>query len=414
MGARVRGQRDHDVVLFGATGFVGRLTAAYLAEHAPSGVRFALAGRSPERLAAVRDDLGPAAAAWPLVRVDAADPDSVRALARSTDVVATTVGPYLRYGLPLVHACAEAGTDYADLTGEVLFVRESLDTCADAARDSGARIVHSCGFDSVPSDIGVLLLAERVRADGEGTLEDTSLVVRSMRGGVSGGTVDSARAMAQAVAADRSLAKLMVDPYALSPDRDAEPDAGASPDSVRIRRDASVGAWVGPFVMAPYNTRVVRMSNALQGWAYGRTFRYREAMAYGDDLAAPLRAVGVSVGLAVGLAGLAFGPTRAVLDRFLPAPGEGPDEESRRNGGFDIEIRTRTTTGGVYRAVVAAQGDPGYQATAVMLGESALALTLDGDALPDIAGVLTAASGIGVRLAERLRTAGFTLTVDRP
>jgi short subunit dehydrogenase-like uncharacterized protein len=401
------------VVVFGATGFVGRLTAEYLAEHAPADVRIALAGRSAERLAAVRAGLGPRAAAWPLVVADTTDAESVRALARSTDVVATTVGPYLRYGLPLVRACAEEGTDYADLTGEVLFVRETLHSYAEAARGSGARIVHSCGFDSVPSDLGVLLLAERARVDGQGTLEDTTLVVRTMRGGFSGGTVDSARATAQAVVADRSLAKSMIDPYALSPDRDAEPDAGPFPDAVRIRRDSSVGAWVGPFVMAPYNTRVVRMSNALQGWSYGRTFRYREAMAYGDDLAAPLRAVAVSAGLAVGIAGLAFGPTRAVLDRFLPAPGEGPDEETRRTGSFDIEIRTRTTTGAVYRAVVAAQGDPGYQATAVMLGESALALALDRDSLPERTGVLTPASGIGVPLAERLRAAGFTLSVER-
>ena len=406
-------EREHDVVVFGASGFVGRLTADYLAAHAPSDLRIALGGRSLDRLAAVRDGLGEVAAEWPLVVADTSDEDSVTELARSTRVVATTVGPYARYGLPLVAACAEAGTHYADLTGEVLFVRDSLRSYADAARASGARIVHSCGFDSVPSDIGVLLLAEQARADGEGTLESTTLVVRSMRGGISGGTIDSGRAMAQAIAADRSLAKVMVDPYALSPDRAAEPDAGPSPDMVRIRRDASVGAWVGPFVMAPYNTRVVRMSNALQDWSYGRTFRYREAMAYGDDLAAPLRAVGVSAGLAVGIAGLAFGPTRAVLDRFLPAPGEGPDEETRRNGGFDIEIRTRTTSGAAYRAVVAAQGDPGYQATAVMLGESALTLALDGELLPERAGVLTPASGLGVRLAERLRAAGFTLTVDR-
>ena len=406
-------EREFDVVAFGASGFVGRLTADYLARHAPSDLRIALAGRSAERLTAVRDGLGEVAADWPVVVADTSDTDAVQSLARSTRVVATTVGPYARYGLPLVAACADAGTHYADLTGEVLFVRDSLDRYADVARGSGARIVHSCGFDSVPSDIGVLLLAEQARSDGEGTLESTTLVVRSMRGGISGGTIDSGRAMAQAIAADRSLAKVMVDPYALSPDRAAEPDAGPSPDMVRIRRDASVGAWVGPFVMAPYNTRVVRMSNALQDWSYGRTFRYREAMAYGDDLAAPLRAVGVSAGLAVGIAGLAFGPTRAVLDRFLPAPGEGPDEETRRNGGFDIEIRTRTTSGAAYRAVVAAQGDPGYQATAVMLGESALTLALDGELLPERAGVLTPASGLGVRLAERLRAAGFTLTVDR-
>ncbi len=342
---RVRGRREHDIVVFGATGFVGRLTAEYLAEHAPAGVRIALAGRSADRLAAVRAGLGARAAAWPLVVADTTDAESVRALARSTDVVATTVGPYLRYGLPLVRACAEEGTDYADLTGEVLFVRESLHSYAEVARGSGARIVHSCGFDSVPSDLAVLLLAQRAATEGQGTLEDTTLVVRSLRGGVSGGTVDSARATAQAVAADRSLARMLVDPYALSPDRDAEPDAGPAPDAMRIRRDPSVGAWVGPFVMAPYNTRVVRMSNALQDWSYGRTFRYREAMAYGDDLAAPLRAVAVSAGLAVGVAGLAFGPTRAVLDRFLPAPGEGPDERTRREGSFEIEVRTRTTTG---------------------------------------------------------------------
>jgi short subunit dehydrogenase-like uncharacterized protein len=407
------GTRELDVVVFGASGFVGRLTAAYLAAHAPTDLRIGLGGRSLERLTAVRDGLGEVAADWPLVVADTSDEDAVRALARSTHVVATTVGPYARYGLPLVAACAAEGTHYADLTGEVLFVRESLQAYADAARASGARIVHSCGFDSVPSDIGVLLLAERARTDGEGTLESTTLVVRSLRGGISGGTIDSGRAMVQAIAADRSLAKVMVDPYSLSPDRAAEPQVGAVSDAVRIRHDSSVGAWVGPFVMAPYNTRVVRMSNALQGWSYGRTFRYREAMAYGGDALAPLRAVAVSAGVTAVIAGLAFGPTRSVLDRFLPAPGEGPDEETRTNGGFDIEIRTTTTSGAAYGAVVSAQGDPGYAATAVMLGESALALAVDGELLPDRTGVLTPASGIGSRLAERLRLSGFTMDVER-
>lgn len=405
-------QRDLDLVVFGATGFVGRLVAEHLAAHAPDGVRVGLAGRDADKLAGVRATLGARAEQWPLVVADAGDRASVDALARSARVVITTVGPYLRYGMPLVEACAEAGTDYVDLTGEVLFVQQTLEHAAEAARASGARIVHSCGFDSVPSDLGVLLLAEAARADGAGELEDTAMVVRSMKGGFSGGTIDSARAMAEAVAADRSLLGAMVDPYALSPDRDAEPDAGRTPDAAPIRRDGSVGAWVGPFVMAPYNTRVVRLSNALQGHAYGRGFRYREAMAYGDDLAAPLRAAAVSAGVAVGLAGFAFGPTRAVLDRLLPAPGEGPDEETRRNGSFETETRARTSTGASYRCVIAAQGDPGYAATAVMIGESALAL-LDRDRLPDRAGVLTPASGIGAVLADRLRAAGFRIDVGR-
>ncbi|MFN8169367.1 MAG: saccharopine dehydrogenase NADP-binding domain-containing protein [Candidatus Nanopelagicales bacterium] len=406
-------QRDLDIVVFGATGFVGRLVAEHLAAYAPDGVRIGLAGRDADKLAAVRDGLGAGAQEWPLVVADAGDRASVDALARSARVVVTTVGPYLRYGMPLVEACAEAGTDYVDLTGEVLFVQQTLAHCADAARASGARIVHSCGFDSVPSDLGVLLLAEAARADGAGELEDTAMVVRSMKGGFSGGTIDSARAMAEAVAADRSLLGAMTDPYALSPDRDAEPDAGRSPDAAPIRRDGSVGAWVGPFVMAPYNTRVVRLSNALQGHAYGRGFRYREAMAYGDDLAAPLRAAAVSAGVVVGLAGFAFAPTRAVLDRLLPAPGEGPDEESRRTGSFETETRARTTSGASYRCVIAAQGDPGYAATAVMMGESALALVLDRDRLPGLTGVLTPASGIGAVLADRLRAAGFRIDVGR-
>ena len=165
--------------------------------------------------------------------------------------------------------------------------------------------------------------------------------------------------------------------------------------------------------MAPYNTRVVRLSNALQDHGYGRRFRYREVMAYGDDLGAPLRAAAVSAGVAAGIAAMAFGPTRALLDKVLPAPGDGPDEETRRNGSFETETRTRTSTGAAYRCVIAADGDPGYQATAVMIGESALALVLDRDRLPDRAGVLTPASGIGAVLADRLRAAGFRIDVER-
>src|SRR5688500_18899903 len=185
--------RDLDIVVFGATGFVGQLVSRHLAEHAPTDVRIGLAGRSADRLAAGRADLGPRAAAWPLLVADTRNPASLAALAEATRVVATTVGPYARYGLPLVEACARAGTDYADLTGEVLFVRDSIDGYEQASSASGARIVHACGFDSIPSDLAVLLLHEQAQADGAGELEDTTLLVRSMRGGVSGVTIDSLR-----------------------------------------------------------------------------------------------------------------------------------------------------------------------------------------------------------------------------
>jgi short subunit dehydrogenase-like uncharacterized protein len=223
MSAATNSTRSHDVVIFGATGFVGRLVSEYLAEHAPDGVRIALAGRSRQRLVEVRATLPPRARDWPLVVADVADPSSLRELAESTTALASTVGPYLRYGLPVVQACADAGTHYADLTGEVLFVRKAIDAVDARARETGARIVTACGYDSIPSDLGVLLLHERAVADAAGGLLDTTLHAKS-KGGLSGGTIDSSRAQLEAVGEDKALRKVIFDPYALSPDRAAEPD----------------------------------------------------------------------------------------------------------------------------------------------------------------------------------------------
>ena len=406
--------RDLDVVVFGATGFVGRLTAEHLAAAAPRDVRIGLAGRSRDRLQAVRDGLGDRAADWPLLVADSADDASLARLAGATTVVATTVGPYARYGLPLVRACAAAGTHYADLTGEVLFVRRSIDAAHETAVGTGARIVHSCGFDSVPSDLGVLLAAEQARADGAGELTDTTLLLVSARGGVSGGTVDSVRGLVDEARSSGEARRLLADPYSLSPDRPAEPDLGGERDSFGVRRESALdGRWTAPFVMASFNTRIVRRSNALTGWAYGRGFRYREVMGVGRSPLAPVLAGAVAAGVGGLLAGLALPPTRFVLDRVLPAPGEGPGEKARQAGHFRTETTAGTTGGARYRATVAAKGDPGYAATAVMLGESALALALDGERLPDRAGVLTPATGIGQPLVDRLRDAGMTLEVER-
>jgi short subunit dehydrogenase-like uncharacterized protein len=401
--------RDLDLVLYGATGFVGRLTAEHLAATAPPDLRVALAGRSADKLAALRDDLGPAAAGWSLEVADAADAAALEALAARARVIATTVGPYLRHGSELVAACARAGTHYADLTGEVLFVRRSADELHDLARSTGARIVHACGFDSIPSDLGVQLAHRRAQADGAGELTETTLLVRSMKGGLSGGTIDSMRAMVEEIRRDPAARRLLADPHALSTDRAAEPTKGEA-DQLLPRRDPQLGVWTAPFVMASFNTRIVRRSNALQGWAYGKGFRYRETMGVGSGPAAPLLATGIAAGLGAGMAGMVIGPTRKLLDLVLPDPGEGPDEEARRDGHFRIEVHADTTGGARYRAVVAAQGDPGYAATAVMLGQSALALALDDD-LPDAAGVLTPATGIGPPLVERLRAQGFTAEV---
>jgi short subunit dehydrogenase-like uncharacterized protein len=400
--------RDLDVVLFGATGFVGKLTAEYLAGAAPDEARIGLAGRSEEKLKRVRDDLGARAADWPLIVADSKDAATLAELAGRTTAVATTVGPYRRYGIALVEACAAAGTHYADLTGETLFMRETIERFDAPAEASGARIVHTCGFDSIPSDIGVLVLHQAA-----GELTDTTLVVRKVRGGVSGGTLASLKGTVDDVKKDRSLARVLADPYALSPDRDAEPKLGNEADLRGAEHSEEFGTWVGPFVMAPVNTRVVRRSNALQDWAYGRRFRYREVMAFGSGLMGRAKALGVGGGMAALTVGLALPPSRFVLDRVLPSPGEGPKEDLVRKGLFVIEIHARTPAGEHCICRVEAQGDPGYGATSVMLGQSALCLSLDGDRLPDRAGVLTPATAMGSVLADRLRAAGQTFDVSR-
>ncbi|HEX9528284.1 MAG TPA: saccharopine dehydrogenase NADP-binding domain-containing protein [Streptosporangiaceae bacterium] len=405
--------RELDVVLFGATGFVGRLVGGYLAAHAPDGVRIGLAGRSAQRLADVRSQLGAAASGWPLLVADSADREPLAALARAASVVATTVGPYRHQGLRLVKACAMAGTDYADLSGEVLFIRESIDRCHDLAAGTGARIVHCCGFDSIPSDLGVLSLHEAARADDAGELADTTLVVTGAKGGVSGGTLTSGMGQWEEMAANADSRRVVEDPYALSPDRAAEPDLGDQRDLDWFAYDGKLGIWVAPFLMAGLNTRVVRRSNALQDWAYGRRFRYREVTGFGASPAGAVPAAALATATKALTAGMAFAPSRALAGRLLPLLGEGPSERARRTGFFRMEIHARTSAGVRYAGKIEARGDPGYAATSVMLGESALCLALDRDRLPDRAGVLTPATAMGAALADRLRSAGHTLTTQR-
>ena len=397
--------RELDIVVFGATGFVGKLTAEYLAEHAPEGVKIGLGGRSEEKLARVKSELG---VDWPTVVADSSDAGSMKALAERCRVVATTVGPYRKYGMPLVEACATAGTDYVDLTGEVFFIRESINRFHDVASSSGARIVHCCGFDSIPSDLGVWLLHQEA-----GELEDTTFMVRGMKGGPSGGTLESMKGMIDEAKADADARRLMGDPYALSPDRSAEPNLGDESDVRMPVEDKETGEWLGPFVMAAINTRVVRRSNALQDWAYGRRFRYRETTAMGAGVAGRAKATALSGGVGAAVGAMSLGPTRAVLDRFLPKPGQGPSEEARAKGFFKIEIHARAASGERYVCRVSAKGDPGYAATAVMLGEAALALAQDRERLPERAGVLTPATALDGALVERLRAAGQTFEVSR-
>ncbi|MGW0056890.1 saccharopine dehydrogenase family protein [Nocardia nova] len=409
--------REFDLVLFGATGFVGRLTAQYLAEAAPADARIALAGRSPEKLTAVRDELGGGAAIWPLLVADSSDQAALDALAARTKVVVTTVGPYLRYGLPLAQACANAGTHYADLTGEPLFIRECIDRFGERAAETGAKIVNSCGYDSIPSDLSVYRLYRRSVEDNTGELTDTTLVAW-LKGGASGGTIDSGRAMMEAIATDPAKGSVLSHPYSLSPDKSMEPDVGRQSDQALSRAsaiDPSLDGWVATFVMAAHNTKVVRRSNGLLGWVYGKNFRYREVMSAGSSPAAPLVAAGMAGGIVATMTAGALlsrvSVGRRLLDRILPKPGTGPGEQARRSGWFTMKTFADTTSGARYVCTFAGQGDPGYQATSVMLGEAGLCLAFD--ELPELAGILTPASAMGDPLTDRLRRSGMTIEVER-
>jgi len=412
-------QRELDIVLYGATGFVGKLTAQYLAK-AGGAARIGLAGRSAERLLAVRETLGDAAKEWPLITADASSPSSLNDMAARARVVVTTVGPYTKYGLPLVAACAAAGTDYADLTGETMFVRESIDTYHKQAADNGARIVHACGFDSIPSDLTVYALFQQARKDGTGELGETNFVLRAMAGGVSGGTIASMMEVLATASSDPEARRLMNDPYTLTTDRSVEPEFGHQSDTP-WRRGRQIapelgGIWTGAFAMGAPNSRIVRRSNALLGWAYGPKFRYAENMSVGSSVVAPLAAaLGTATNAAIlGLGSRYFNKLpRGILERIVPSPGTGPSERARENGHYRVETYTTTTSGARYRTTMAQRGDPGYKATSVLLGECGLALALDRDRLSDLRGVLTPAAAMGDVLLTRLPAAGATLNTVR-
>lgn len=404
--------RDVDLLLFGVTGFVGRLTAAHLLAHAPADLRIGLAGRSPQRVEAVRDELGGRAADCPVIVADSDDIASLEAVADRSRVVVSTVGPYSGRGLGLVGACAKAGTHYTDLTGEVLFVRDSIDSFDAVARSTGARIVHSCGADAVPSDLSVLATADAARAEGDGELTRVHAYWRVLKGGASGGTLASMAEDIRARKEDRRAAAVAGDPYALSPDRDDEPEPRGVRETARVGRAPSLPGWETPYLLSAYNAQVVRRSNAVDGYAYGRGLRYRETLATGTGPFAPVMAGAVAAAQSALMAGYATTYTRPLMNVLLPAPGEGPSEDAMRRGRFLLEVRAETTSGARWITRIGAAKDPGYGGTAVMLGEAAVALAR-GQGLPPRSGVLTPATGIGSALIDRLRAQGFTLTTER-
>lgn len=402
--------REFDVIVWGATGFTGQLVVEYLAEtYGVDGeLRWAIAGRNHSKLETVRksclaegqrDKL-------PILIADSADPISLASLVQQTSVLCTTVGPYAKYGTPLVAACVDAGTHYCDLTGEVQWMAKVIPQYQKAAEASGARIVHTCGFDSVPFDMGNWYL-QQVMFERHGVYaQKVKARVGRNRGAASGGTIASILNMMEEARHDPSIRRQVANPYVLYPE--GTPAGQDGPDQTGAIFDPDFNQWTSPFIMAAINTRVVRRSNALLGFPWSEEFRYDEATLNTSRYKATLTSVAGGIGLLT----LAVGPTRRLAQRFLPKPGEGPTRAQREAGyyevffrGIDPNDRSRDTT-----IKVSGDLDPGYGSTSRMLGEAAVCLARD--ELTVGGGFWTPASALGGKYLERLTTkAGLTFEV---
>jgi short subunit dehydrogenase-like uncharacterized protein len=370
--------RPYDVVVFGATSFVGKLLCWYFASHFRSGgLKWAAAGRSIEKLELMRRSLDKTDAEVPLIIADARDERSLAVMCAQTAVVVSTVGPYALYGEPLVKVCAELGTDYCDLSGEVQWIRRMLDRYEKTARKTGARIVHSCGFDSVPSDLGVHFLQKRAFERFGRYCSHVKMRVKGIRGGASGGTIASLVNVAKEAAGNPALGRELKNPYLLCP-RDHQPKARQESLN-RPQYDSDFEAWLAPFIMAGINIRVVHRSSALRNYPYGEDFRYDEAMLTGAGMRGRMTAYAIAGALGGFVAMTAMAPTRWLLQRFvLPAPGQGPSPRSQAEGFYDLRFLGIFDDARTIAAKVTGDADPGYGSTSKMLGQVAACLAHGG------------------------------------
>ena len=392
-----RHDRSFDIILMGATGFTGSLVAAHL-ESAAAGLSWGIAGRNDEKLQRIVQTVAPSAR---YLIADSLSETDMSNIARQAKVVISTAGPFAQIGTPLVAACVQHGTDYVDITGETQWVRQMVDTYQDAAEASGARIVHCCGFDSIPSDLGVMRLAHSLRSTAT-HIEILGLITR-LKGGLSGGTLASMQNVLKA-AKDRSVARVLRHPFSLNPR--PLPDLREPPDQLDEAYVPELETWTAPFVMAAINTRVVRRSEALRGFE-PTALHYHESV----RAKSKLKAVAAATSIKAGVVSQAFAPTRAVSKLFLPRPGDGPSEAERQAGCFEMTLygRARGSTMYTHRMTVSADSDPGYSATAKMLGESALCAL---ETQTEMGGIHTPATAFGDALIRRLESVGIYINLE--
>lgn len=387
--------RDFDIVVYGATGFTGALVAEYLQTH-HSEIRWAIAGRSPSKLESVKKQLGNAE--LPTIEADSGSAVDMAHLAGTAKVIISTVGPYAQHGTKLLEACAAEGTHYCDLTGEPQWMAAVFEKVSDMAEESGARLVHCCGFDSIPSDLGVFV-AQKIMRERHGVYAThVSGRMGPSKGAVSGGTVASMLLAMEQGVSDPIARKALNNPYALYP---AELDPGVDgADQKGVKWDDNFDSWTGPFVMAAVNSKVVRRSNALASLIYGADFAYDEAMLTTNRRSALLLAGGMGAGMLA----FAIGPLRRMIAKKLPQPGEGPSPSERENGFFEFFVHAKhpDSTQKDVRVAVKGKRDPGYGATSRMIAQAGLCLAFDD--LDVEGGIWTPATALGVHLVDRLAT----------
>lgn len=390
----------YDLVVFGATSFVGKIMCRYLLDYAQKHEDFswAMAGRSSIKLERLKSELGQSAKRIDVLVADADNAAELQNICERTRVIITTVGPYALYGEALVKACAESGTDYCDLTGEVQWIDRMLQRYEETAKQSGARIVHCCGFDSIPSDLGSFFTQQQAIADFNEPCQEIKMAVKAASGGISGGTVASLINVTKEAVADPGLRRKLADPYLICPE-----------DTIRLRQrnvtkaeyDNDFHSWVAPFVMAAINTRVVMRSGALLD-QYGDDFKYSEAMMMGKGLKGRLAANALTAGLGSFMVAAAVKPSRWVLEKFVvPKPGEGPSAESQENGFYDLRFHGETASGQNLLVKVTGDKDPGYGSTAKMLVQAGLCMAKDMEG--KAGGFWTPASLFGDILIDRLQ-----------
>ena len=386
----------YDIVVYGATGFTGQLVAEYLAAHYRDDkqLKWAMAGRSLDKLKAVREAIG-ASADTPLIAADSGDVASLKAMIAQTRLVISTVGPYQLYGADLLAACAASGTDYVDLCGEPVWMRQMIDAQQANAQQSGARIVFSCGFDSLPFELGVFFCQEEAKKVFGAPAHRVKGRVRAMKGTFSGGTYASIKATFAAAAKDLSLVAMLKNPFVLTPGFEGP----KQPPGNKPALDEELKSWTAPFVMSTINTRSIHRSNMLMGFPYGREFVYDEMVltGAGEQGAANAKLV------------MAANNKMAASDG--PKPGEGPSKEERENGSYDLLFVALAPDGRQVHAAVRGDRDPGYGSTSKMIAECAICLLRDAPEVP--AGIWTPGAAMGDRLIKRLVThAGMTFTVE--